>query len=136
MIAVRDTIVYPRKEASHGWFLALMILGASPRHRWRMKKSTCGRARRRTAGLMLFDGESTFGWQIEGEAAVKEGELVLGGAKETTARLTEFGDAQLRLSIDRARRAARASYRGSQVMLLAPSEMGSIVEEWTASGGN
>ncbi len=38
--------------------------------------------------LMLFDGETTFGWKIEGEAAVKDGQLILGGTKATTATCT------------------------------------------------
>lgn len=36
--------------------------------------------------LMLFDGETTYGWQAEGDAAVKDGLLVVGGPKPT--RLT------------------------------------------------
>jgi hypothetical protein len=35
--------------------------------------------------LMLFDNETTFGWAIEGEGAVKDGWMVLGGTKATTA---------------------------------------------------
>lgn len=35
--------------------------------------------------LMLFDGETTFGWKIDGDAAVKDGVLVLGGQKKTVA---------------------------------------------------
>lgn len=35
--------------------------------------------------LMLFDGETTFGWTIDGEATVKDGSMVLGGTKATTA---------------------------------------------------
>ncbi|VTT97674.1 Secreted glycosyl hydrolase OS=uncultured planctomycete GN=HGMM_F11G08C09 PE=4 SV=1: DUF1080 [Gemmataceae bacterium] len=35
--------------------------------------------------LLLFDGETTFGWTIDGEAAVKDGWLVVGGTKATTA---------------------------------------------------
>ncbi len=38
--------------------------------------------------ILLFDGESTFGWQIEGNAKVENGELILGGAKPTTATST------------------------------------------------
>jgi hypothetical protein len=37
---------------------------------------------------MLFDGETTFGWKIDGEAKVEDHALVLGGDKETTARAT------------------------------------------------
>jgi hypothetical protein len=46
--------------------------------------------------LLLFDGETTFGWKIDGEAKVERGELVLGGTKRTTAELTMlFGDAEV-----------------------------------------
>lgn len=38
--------------------------------------------------LMLFDNETTFGWTIEGEGTVKDGWMVLGGKKETTATCT------------------------------------------------
>jgi hypothetical protein len=38
--------------------------------------------------ILLFDGETTFGWTVEGEAKVKDGELILGGDKETIATIT------------------------------------------------
>ncbi len=38
--------------------------------------------------LMLFDYETLFGWKIEGEATVKDGWMVLGGAKAATATCT------------------------------------------------
>jgi hypothetical protein len=38
--------------------------------------------------LSLFDGESTFGWVIEGEAKVDKGVLILGGKKPTRARVS------------------------------------------------
>ena len=38
--------------------------------------------------LLLFDGETTFGWQVEGDATVKDGALVLGGRQATVATLT------------------------------------------------
>lgn len=38
--------------------------------------------------LLRFDGETTFGWNIDGEASVKDGTLVLGGGKkEVVARV-------------------------------------------------
>jgi hypothetical protein len=40
--------------------------------------------------LLLFDGETTFGWNVTGEAKVDDGVLVLGGDKETTVKLS-FG---------------------------------------------
>ncbi len=42
--------------------------------------------------LLLFDGETTFGWKIDGEAKVEDGLLILGGKKATTATpTTAFG---------------------------------------------
>jgi hypothetical protein len=37
--------------------------------------------------LLLFDGATPFGWQVDGEVAVKDGTLVLGGKKRTTVKL-------------------------------------------------
>ncbi len=43
--------------------------------------------------ILLFDGETTFGWKVDGEARVANGILEIGGAKATTVRTTaEFGD--------------------------------------------
>jgi 3-keto-disaccharide hydrolase len=38
--------------------------------------------------IMLFDGETTFGWKIDGEAKVKDGIMYLGGSQLTTAAVT------------------------------------------------
>ncbi len=38
--------------------------------------------------LLLFDGETTFGWKLDGEAKVNDGVLLLGGEKPTTANMT------------------------------------------------
>ncbi|GIW82983.1 MAG: glycosyl hydrolase [Gemmatales bacterium] len=38
--------------------------------------------------ILLFDGETTFGWKIDGEAKVQDGTLVLGGNKATKAQTT------------------------------------------------
>ena len=37
---------------------------------------------------MSFDGKTTFGWKIEGDATIKDGVLILGGERETTAQRT------------------------------------------------
>ncbi len=48
--------------------------------------------------LLLFDTKTTFGWDIEGEAAASKGALVLGGKKTTVADFTTQFDAfELRL---------------------------------------
>src|SRR5207248_5236566 len=36
--------------------------------------------------ITLFDGETTFGWKIDGEAKVKDAVLILGGEKATKAQ--------------------------------------------------
>jgi hypothetical protein len=42
-----------------------------------------------TAGwVALFDGESTFGWTVEGDAVVKDGKLIVGGEKATKLTTT------------------------------------------------
>jgi hypothetical protein len=38
--------------------------------------------------LLLFDGATTFGWHVEGEAKVENGALVLGGEKATKAEVS------------------------------------------------
>ena len=48
--------------------------------------------------LLLFDGETTFGWKVDGDAKVEKGVLILGGAKQTTiTTMTPFGVAELEL---------------------------------------
>src|SRR5205823_4883283 len=42
--------------------------------------------------ILLFDGETTFGWKIDGAAEVKDGVLIIGKDKKTTAEvLADFG---------------------------------------------
>ena len=46
--------------------------------------------------LLLFDGETTFGWTAEGDAKVKDGELVVGGTKDAeVVCATPFGPCEL-----------------------------------------
>jgi hypothetical protein len=46
--------------------------------------------------LLLFDGATTFGWRIDGEAKVVDGELVLGGpVPSSLTPTTEFTDFEL-----------------------------------------
>jgi hypothetical protein len=42
--------------------------------------------------ILLFDGETTFGWMIDGGASVKDGVLIVGGTRTATASITtRFG---------------------------------------------
>lgn len=46
--------------------------------------------------ILLFDGETTFGWKLDGEAKVQAGALVIGGDKESTLVTTSvFGECDL-----------------------------------------
>jgi hypothetical protein len=48
--------------------------------------------------LMLFDGETTFGWKTTGDVTVENGELVVGGAKESSIdNTTTFGPGNLKM---------------------------------------
>src|SRR5258708_39532626 len=48
--------------------------------------------------LLLFDGTTTFGWNVDGDAKVQDGVLVLGGYDETRARLTTgLGSCEFRM---------------------------------------
>jgi len=47
--------------------------------------------------ILLFDGETTFGWKTTGDVAVENGELVIGAAKDSTIDCTTtFGAGKLR----------------------------------------
>src|ERR1043165_4793596 len=50
--------------------------------------------------LLLFDGESTFGWSIDGDAKVENGVLTIGGTRAVTAKTTiRFARRPLRASV-------------------------------------
>ncbi len=42
----------------------------------------------RDGWLLLFDGETTFGWKMDGESKVEKGMLILGGEKATKAEFS------------------------------------------------
>jgi hypothetical protein len=50
--------------------------------------------------LLLFDGETTFGWEVSGAARVERGVLILGGDKPTTAQPTTPFPLPYRLSFE------------------------------------
>src|ERR1700722_17717585 len=51
--------------------------------------------------ILLFDGKSTFGWNVEGGVKIEDGWLVLGGEKETKLQSTfAFGEASLELQLE------------------------------------
>jgi hypothetical protein len=49
--------------------------------------------------IMLFDGEATFGWKVNGEVKVANGVLTLGGQQESSIETTTvFGRGDIRVS--------------------------------------
>jgi hypothetical protein len=76
--------------------------------------------------IQLFDGDSTYGWKIEGEAKVEGGKLVLGGSKLTRAETTtRFGPYSISFSY---------SYEGPEpAEFLAPNVSTSLVPNKNAS---
>src|SRR6516225_9506412 len=71
--------------------LVLLATAAAPASAAGDTKPDALTARETSEGwLLLFDGESSFGWSIDGESTVTDGWLTLGGTKATTVRTTTF----------------------------------------------
>src|SRR3954465_13579809 len=72
---------------------ARLLLGAMPA--WsadEAKPNTLTAQEIADGWLLLFDGATTFGWEIDGLTEVRDGQLWIGGEKPTTLRTTtEFG---------------------------------------------
>jgi hypothetical protein len=51
--------------------------------------------------ILLFDGKTTFGWNVEGDAKIDQGDLLLGKEKSATVETTsKFGNAILEFDFD------------------------------------
>jgi hypothetical protein len=69
--------------------------------------------------VLLFDGETTFGWKVEGEAKVENGELVIGGKKATTiTSTTAFGRVEVRWTSRAESRKCTVQMHGEEDRLL------------------
>ncbi|MBO0697810.1 MAG: DUF1080 domain-containing protein [Zavarzinella sp.] len=64
--------------------LALTFLAATAFADEKAKPNTLTSKEIADGWVLLFDGETTFGWKVEGDAKVADGTLILGGAKATT----------------------------------------------------
>ena len=75
-----------RKLAGAVWIVALWLdLTVASAH------ATIEPVQAENGALMLFDEESTIGWQVEGDAKVDKGMLIIGGKQATKlTRLKEF----------------------------------------------
>lgn len=73
--------------------LLAVLLAAGPAPAADPKPNTLTAKEAAAGWLVLFDGESTFGWKIDGAAEVKDGVLILGNGKKTVAYpAAGFGD--------------------------------------------
>ena len=83
--------------------------------------------------VLLFDGESTFGWKIEGEAKVKDGALFIGGKKAARVMTTTmYRDWQLHFESRGEGQLALKDGKGGTVSAgLANQEM----NLWATAGG-
>jgi hypothetical protein len=71
---------------------ASMISGADDR-----KPNTLTKEEITEGWVLLFDGETKFGWKTTGDVAVENGDLVVGGSSESTIECTTtFGTGKLR----------------------------------------
>src|SRR5262245_41242676 len=74
--------------------------------------------------IMLFDGESTFGWKVESEARVAEGMLKIGGEKGgTLTSMSEFARGDLVWSFrQKGLNQATMTWRGEERKLSATND--------------
>jgi len=82
--------------------------------------------------ILLLDGETMFGWHVVGAAPLEQGQWLLGGAKETTAKTTtHFADGVLSFEYRQPgkERKAELTLAGQRVGLLAVSDKDRWIEE-------
>ncbi|MCZ2341219.1 MAG: DUF1080 domain-containing protein [Bacteroidales bacterium] len=71
-------------------------------------------------GIALFDGESTFGWKVDGSARVQNGQLIVGGTQATTLTTTSvFPQATVQLDCTPPRKLVHKP--GSAITLTVPA---------------
>jgi hypothetical protein len=79
-------------------YAAVLLLAPASASAQGAKANALTPAEVREGWLLLFDGKTPFGWDVEGEAAGENGALVFGGKKTTLATLnTQFSSFELRL---------------------------------------
>jgi hypothetical protein len=88
--------------------------------------------------LLLFDGATTFGWQVEGEARVEKGVLILGGDRPTKAQVTTaFAGGRVALESTWEGKAAptlRAGFFRGAIKGIMGKGFGSFSISWFATG--
>jgi hypothetical protein len=86
---------------SFSWPLLVLVAALPARAADKPKANTLTPKEIADGWILLFDGATTFGWNIDGEAKVEEGALVLGGTRATKAvSTTAFGEKSFAVSVD------------------------------------
>ena len=97
--------------------------------------------------LLLFDGETTFGWTVDGDAKAEKGVLVAGGARETTVEPTVRLPRSMGVSVEvdwRGEKPPRLTSLGAELgtydsdVLLLRKEQGKFATQYvsgTSTGG-
>jgi hypothetical protein len=79
------------------WTLLAIFVAVTPAFAESPKHNTLTPQEIADGWILLFDGETTFGWTIDGEAKVEEGIIRLGETKQSTIMTTsKFADFRLR----------------------------------------
>jgi len=78
--------------------------------------------------LMLFDGETTFGWKIDGAAEVKDGTLILGNGKKTVAYPTSRFGASFEYTLEVAGKGTARAPKGFSTFNSPPEGAWAIVQ--------
>lgn len=81
--------------------------------------------------LLLFDGQSTFGWKVEGDAKVVDGVMMVNGGDKgcQLTTTTQFGDAELNFSF-RGEKSERVQVRFLEPLMLEPAKADTWVRAW------
>src|SRR5207302_3860367 len=83
--------------------------------------------------ILLFDGETTFGWKIEGEAKIKDGVLVIGGERAAKATpTTMYRDWQLHLKSEGEGKLVLDDGKGGKVSAGLTNQ---VLNLWATAGG-
>lgn len=85
--------------------------------------------------LMLFDGESTFGWKVDGTAEVKDGTLILGKGKKTVAYPTSRFGGEFEYTLEVAGVGTVASPKGRSTFNAPPDGAWAVVRYQQSPAG-
>src|SRR5207244_595711 len=86
--------------------------------------------------IMLFDGETTFGWKAEGNVTASNGTIAVGGAKDSIlTSTTSFGPGVLRITYRvHGNQPAMMTWRGQAKFVTGRPEPSDTTEEVTGEG--